>query len=236
MAAADAEADRERQRLERVGMEDPLHGLLVASHVREEDGVPGLGVGMLGLQLQRPAELLLCRRPVPVEEEVNHAEPGVSFGEPGVESQCLERRRFGLWHGLIRREIAEFREAAERPALRESGMCEGKAGVLLHCLLEVLDGEGEPVDTALVCGVPAPQIQSVGIERHCRPLHQIGRLAGLLKRQRGHDRLGQLLLQSEHMLHGALVALRPEITPINRVHELGVEADPVTDLPDAPLH
>jgi hypothetical protein len=87
VAASNTKTDGKRERLESVSMKDSLQGLLVASHGREERRIPSLGVSIFRLQLQGAPELLLCGSPVPVEQEVNHPKPGMSFRQQGLQLQ-----------------------------------------------------------------------------------------------------------------------------------------------------
>ena len=49
------------------------------------------------------------------------------------------------------------------------------------------------------------------------------------------DRLGDLILDGEHVRHLAVVALRPEVIAVGRAYELRRDADPVAGLAHTPF-
>ncbi len=85
--------------------------LIVAAHCPQEDGVPQLGVRMPRIEVECSAKLRLSRPPIPVEQEMDSAEPEVRLGQPRIERNRDQCRTLRPLHGANARWIRELDEA-----------------------------------------------------------------------------------------------------------------------------
>ena len=121
------------------------------------------------VDLQRPLELPLRRRPVPVEVERDRAERGMGTGGVAVELQSPLGGHAGPGNGLVERHQTE--EAVDEMGTRQHGPAVGEPGVGLHHPLEVDECLAETVDRALVEEVATLEVELVGLgvdSRHGR--------------------------------------------------------------------
>src|SRR5687768_12446759 len=75
----------------------------------------------------------------------------------------------------------------------------------------------------------------VGAQAVGTPPHLRGLRFGNVRRDRTHDALRQLLLDSKDVLQHAVIALCPDVIARQRVDELAGYANPLGCLADAPL-
>jgi len=158
VAPTHREANRKRRRLEGLCVQNVTQSLVVSATRAEEDRVLVLGDRIVGVELQRTSELRFRRRPVPVVEKMNDAEPEMGLRQPRGQPQRLERGGPRARSGGGPLAITELRKAEQCPALGEPGVGERVVGILLDGLLEVLDAQRQALRRPLVRGVASAEV------------------------------------------------------------------------------
>ena len=155
------------------------------------------------------------------------------LGELRVDLQRPPRRALGLGIGIGWRQHVVVAQQVER--VREPGVGERVAGVALHCRLEMTDRLLERRRRALVPVVAPAQVRLVGLRilrAASRPLvHDAREVAAReLSAHLVDDRPRNLVLNREHVVQVAVVALGPELVAVAHVGQLHRDAQAVAGL------
>ena len=163
-------------------------------------------------------------------------DPGLGdedLGDVGRERHGPQRRRLGAFH--VRRPRPDQYWAWAQP-LAIAAQASAKLGSSATAFSNIWRANSMSWRRAPAGVAAAPQVEVVGLE-------VLGRLGGelrlLLRRELDAQRLGDLVrdlvLHLEDVGHLAVVALRPDREAGRRVHELGVDPQPVPGAAQAPL-
>ena len=112
-----------------------LNGLIIASELRQQKGIPVERAGVVGIQLESAPELPLCR--FPLEFILQHSrQHRMGLAQRIVESQRFLRRRPSFRHGFHIRDRRILRQNI--PVLPQAGVSPCVVWIFLYCLVEIL--------------------------------------------------------------------------------------------------
>ena len=179
-----------------------------------------VGVGVVGVERQRPAEIPIGRGPVPLVHRVDVAEGSVRRRERAVQLQRRERGGLGAGIRLVGWEIAPERQHGVDVGQGRVG--EGELGVQRDRLLQEPASLVEAGGRALMPGVAAPEIEVVGAEVAGRALLHVAPLPGGKRHAElaGHP-LGDVRLHMEDVGERCVERLLPATGAARRLDQLG---------------
>ena len=128
---------------ERVGIEPPrrlqlVDGFLVTAQVRQEFAIPLPPGGVVGFQLQRPAEVALSAGEIPIEIKMDFRQRDVGLSQCRREGQRLLRRLSSSRERCLRNVKSIQRQ--QQIAVRQSRIGLGVVRIRRNRLLKVTDG------------------------------------------------------------------------------------------------
>ena len=138
--------DGERIELERAA--DFGDAFVRALHGHEVIGVPMMGGGVVGVELDGAAKFLFGRSGIPVIKQHHEGERGVGFGERIVKLESLERGGFCQGIDLVGGQ--DVVGAEQNVGIREANVGGRIVGIFFNGLLEAFDSLPEIVLGALV--------------------------------------------------------------------------------------
>ncbi len=149
-----------------------------------------------------------------------------------IDFQRFGSRGPGLWKRLATGHDAVA--AQNRIDVRQAGIGERVAGVLVDCPIEVVDALAESFGRSLFPGVPSLQIKLIGLGVF---RGVFGQPFLLVTRQPKTQLLGDLLgdrfLNGENVGQLAIVAGPPELRGAGNIHQVGLNRESVTALKDS---
>lgn len=159
-----------RKRIVRQGALRGLDTLVVPTHCRKEQRVPGIADHRAPV----PAlvEFPLGRCPIPVVQQRNRPQTDMDIGRLRVEFAGLEYRGPGLGHRHVWRQRTELVKSGHRVAVGQADIGSCIARVEIDRPLEVVNPREPALRGPLMPAVQTLQVESIGLDRGGRRLHQ----------------------------------------------------------------
>lgn len=141
-------ADNERKRVKLQCAALLGDGFLLAAHPHQIYGVEVMRARIAGIEFESTLVLSLCSRKVPVVTFQHLGQRYVRFTQRRIQVERLQRRCFGLGHGLTRRQHIVSGRGHDMVGIRDPDVRQRVAGVLLHRLLEELQSFGHKLNAS----------------------------------------------------------------------------------------
>ena len=194
-----------------------------------------VGLGQVGIQLQRFSGFPLLQLEGVVRHERQFREHGMRFREVGTDPTSLLRRRFSLNDGLGPRDQSLLAELLVGPG--QAGVRPGKCRVSLHGLLEI--PQRLPDRDLFALPNKSFPLEEVEVGLHVLGFLQRrdrGMCRGKVARKCSDHLRRDVALHREHVVEGVIVLRRPNVLLGRDVDHLDGDPDSVRRLPDAPLN
>src|ERR1700737_1418405 len=212
-----------RKRLDLDRLPAMFDGLFVAPSAGVTPTEPVTRRGRPGVKRNGATELAFGTGSVPVVEKLAKSQRRVCLGKLRVQLHRPLRRGNGFRNRLDRWQVSVPTQQAV--SVGEATHGQRVVGIFDQGELEVMQRLPQP-NATLVPKETAFQIQLLSFS--VRRLQLEDRLVTATRQaqlQRGHDRAGDVVLDSKHVLHLAVEPLRPEAETVGDVDELGSDAE-----------